>query len=414
VLLCTPSRLFLFSLAAFSGLSAQERVVVDNVADLQACVDRPAGQPLVCALRSSPQPYAITSPGLIIHRSDTTVEGAAEPGQDPPTLKRTDAELKKMMFVQKLASNVTIRNLQFDGNSQLVPEKGFQDLYVEGTNATVSDNYFADSSSLAMFFNAPHFTLRHNTFGKRISAGASQAAPGTRPGRTAILGWGPRATQFVIDSNNVSNYNGAINVNDVPNGTDPAQASVISNNTFYHNSSCVPDCGGGQIYVSGKSTNVKITNNTINGGWAEASQNRDTLHNYGVEVDGASYVYIGSNQIFNNSISGIWIGGGANHITIERENIYNNGLNGVQISGGPRKPVSDVSILGTTSQHNDQQRGGGPYPRLPRFFGVMIQDQGASRDVCIQNDSNLGGNAKGAVYSESKYFSGGACPRPYN
>lgn len=390
-------------------------MVVDSVADLQACVDRPAGAPLVCVLRSSPQPYAITGTILTIRRSDTTVEGAAEPGQDPPTLKRMDPELKKMMFVHKFASNVTIRNLQFDGNSQLVPDKGFQDLSVEGTNVTVSDNYFADSSSLAMFFNGPHFTLRHNTFGKRITGGTSHAAPGTRPGRTAVLGWGPKATQFVINSNNVSDYNGAINVNDVPNGTDPAQASVISNNTFYHNSSCVPDCGGGQIYVSGKSTNVKITNNTINGGWAEASQNRDTLHNYGVEVDGASYIYIGSNQIFNNSISGIWIGAGANHITIENENIYNNGLNGVQISGGPRKPVSDVSILGTTSQHNDQHRGpGAPYPRLPRFFGVMIQDQGASRDICIQTDSNLAANAKGAIYSESKYLSGTSCPRPYN
>jgi hypothetical protein len=405
----------LLSLAAFFALSAQEKVVVDSVAALQSCVDRPAGAPLVCALRSSPQPYEISGAPLTIRRSDTIVEGAAEPGQDPPTLKRVDAQLKKMMLVHKFASNVTIRNLQFDGNSLLVPDKGFQDLFVEGTNVTVSDNYFADSSSLAMFFNAPHFTLRHNTFGKRIAGGASQAAPGTRPGRTAILGWGPKATQFVIDSNNVSDYNGAINVNDVPNGTDPAQASIISNNTFYHNSSCVPDCGGGQIYVSGKSTNVKVINNTINGGWAEASQNRDTLHNYGVEVDGASYVYLGSNQIFNNSISGIWIGGGANHITIENENIYNNGLNGVQISGGLRKPVSDVSILGTTSQHNDQQRSSGaPYPRLPRFFGVMIQDQGASSDICIQNDTNLAGNAKGAVYSESKYFRGGACPRPYN
>jgi hypothetical protein len=407
--------IFLFSLAAFSALSAQERITVNGVADLQSCVDRPAGAPLVCALRSSPQPYAITGAILTIRRSNTTVEGAAEPGQDPPTLKRMDAALKKLIFVDKVASNVTIRNLQIDGNSSLVPEKGFQDLSVEGPNVTVTGNYFGDSSSLAMFFKGPHFALRHNTFGKLISGGASHAAPGTRPGRTAILGWGPNATQFVIDSNNISDFNGAINVNDVPDGTDPAQASVISNNTFYHNAICVPDCGGGQIYVSGKSTNVKITNNTINGGWAEASQNRDTLHNYGVEVDGASYIYIGSNQIFNHSISGIWIGAGANHITIENENIYINGLNGVQISGGPRKPVSDVSILGTVSQHNDQQRSSAaPYPRLPRFFGVMIQDQGASRDICIQTDSNLATNAKGAIYSESKYLNGASCPRPYN
>ncbi len=414
MLFSSPNRLLLLSVAAFSSLAAQERIVVDSVANLQACVDRPAGTPLICALRSSPQPYAISGAILTIRRSDTTVEGAAEAGQDPPTLKRTDPELKKMILVHKFASNVTIRNLQIDGNSSLVPGNGIQDLSVEGTNVTVADNYFGDSASLAMFFNGPHFTLRHNTFGKLINGGAVHAANGVRPSRTAILGWGPNANQFTIDSNNVSDYNGAINVNDAPGGTDPSQAGVISNNTLYHNSSCVPDCGGGQIYLYRRTTNVKITNNTINGGWAEASQNRESLHNYGVELDGASYVYIGSNQIFNNSISGIWIGNGSNHVTIENDNVYNNGLNGVQISGGRRAPVSDVSILGTTAQHNDQQRGGGPYPNLPRFFGVMIQDQGASRDVCIQNDSNLAGNAKGAVYSESKYFRGGACPRPYN
>ncbi len=134
-------------------------------------------------------------------------------------------------------------------------------------------------------------------------------------------------------------------------------------------------------------------------------ENRDTLHNYGVEVDKASYVYIGANQIFNHSISGMWIGNGANHITIENDTVYNNGLNGVQIAGSGRlAPVTAVSIIGLTSQHNDQQRSSGaPYPTLPRFFGVMIQDGGAGREVCIQSDSNLVTNARGAVYSEGSY-----------
>ncbi len=222
VVVTSPNRLLLLTIAAFSTLSAQERIVVDSVADLQACVDRPAGSPLVCALRSSPTPYAISGATLTIRRSDTTIEGAVEPGQDPPTLKRMDPELKKMVLVHKFASNVTIRNLQIDGNSSLVPGNGVQDLSVEGSNVTVADNYFGDSASLSMFFNGPNFTLRHNTFGKLITGGVSHAANGVRPSRTAILGWGPKATQFVIDSNNVSDYNGAINVNDVPNGTDPA------------------------------------------------------------------------------------------------------------------------------------------------------------------------------------------------
>lgn len=413
--LSPPYRLLSLSLAALPALFAQERIVVGSVAELQACVDRPAGAPLICALRSAPTPYAISGATLTIRRSDTTIEGAVEAGQDPPTLKRADPALKKMILVHKFASNVTIRNLQIDGSSELVPDRGPQDLSVEGSNVTVADNYFVDSSSLAMFFNGPHFVLRHNTFGKLISGGNLRLAPGVRPGRTAILGWGPNATQFLMENNEVSDYNGAINVNDVPNGTDPAQASVITKNTFYHNSSCVPDCGGGQIYVSGKTTNVKITNNTINGGWAEASQNRDTLHNYGIEVDKASYIYSGSNQIFNNSISGIWIGNGANHITVENDTIYNNGLNGVQISGGPRAPVSDVSILGLVSHHNDQQRSSrAPYPTLPRFFGVMVQDSGATQDLCIQSDSNLAANARGAVYAQGHYSHGASCPRPYN
>ena len=417
MLVSSLSRLLLLSTAAFSALSAQpERIVVDSIADLQACVDRPAGSPLVCALRSSPSPYAISGAILTIRRSDTTIEGAVEPGQDPPTLKRMDPELKKMILVHKFASNVTIRNLQIDGNTTLVPGNGIQDLSVEGSNVTVADNYFGDSASLTMFFNGPHFVLRHNTFGKLITGGVARIAPGMRPGRTAILGWGPKATQFIIESNNISEYNGAICINDVPNGTDPAEASVITNNTLYHNATCVPDCGGGQVYVSGKTTNVKITNNTINGGWAESSENRDMLHSYGIEMDKASYIYTSSNQILNNSISGMWIGSGAHHITLENDTVYNNGLNGVQIAGGGRMAtVSAVTIIGLTSHHNDQQRGSrAPYPTLPRFFGIMIQDAGAGREVCIQSDSNLATNAKGAVYSESKYFRGPACPRPYN
>jgi hypothetical protein len=409
------NRLLWLSVGTCAALAAQERVVVDSIGDLQACLDRPAGSLLVCALRGSSSPYAISGAPLTIRRSETTVEGATEPGKDPPTLKRMDGELKKMILVHKFASNVTIRNLQIDGNSSLVPGNGIQDLSVEGTNVTVSDNYFGDSASLAMFFNGPHFVLRHNTFGKLVIDGVAHVAPGIRPGRTAILGWGPKATQFNIESNNISEYNGAICINDVPNGTDPAEASVISNNTLYHNATCVPGCGGGQIYVSGKTTNVKITNNTINGGWAESSENRDELHSYGIEMDKASYIYTNSNEISNNSISGMWIGSGAHNITIENDTVYNNGLNGVQIAGGgSQAPVSAVSIIGLTSQHNDQHRSPrAPYPTLPRFFGVMIQD-GAGSDVCIQSDSNIGANARGAVYARGGYSHSGSCPRPYN
>jgi hypothetical protein len=371
---------------------------------------------LVCALRSSSSPYAVSGAPLTIRRSDTTIEGEVERGQDPPTLKRTDASLKKMIVVHKTASNVTIRNLQIDGNSSIVPENGIQDLSVEGSYVTVADDYFGDSASLSLFFGGPHFSLRHNTFGKLMTGGVSRPAPGIRPSRTAILGWGPNATHFSIESNNVSDYNGAVNINDVPGGTDPALAGVITNNTFYHNSSCVPNCGGGQIYVCGKTSNVKITTNTIDGGWAEASENRDTLHNYGIEMDGGSYIYTGSNKIFNNSISGIWIGNGAHHITVENDTVYNNGLDGVQIAGSGRlAPVSSVSIIGLTAQHNDQHRSPrAPYPTLPRFWGVMIQNQG--RDICIQSDSDVAANARGGIYAESpaSYARSPSCPRPYN
>jgi len=412
----SSTRLFLLSIA-FSRLFAQpERTVVDSVADLQACVDQPAGTPIVCALRGSSSPYAISGAPLTIRRSNTTIEGAAEPGQDPPRLKRMDPALKKMILVQKAASSVTIRNLQIDGNSSIVPEIGIQDLSVEGSNVTVADNYFGDSASIGLFFNGPHFVLRHNTFGKLITGGARRAAPGLRPSRTAILSWGPNALQFSIESNDISDYNGAIAINDVPAGTDPALASVISHNTLYHNATCVPNCGGGQIYVSGKTTNVKITNNTINGGWAEASVNRATLESYGIEVDKASYIYIGSNQIFNNSLSGMWIANGANHVISENDTVYNNGLDGVQIAGNGRLAlVSAVSILGLTSRQNDQNRNPrAPFPGLPRFWGVMIQDGDASQDLCIQSDSNLDANARGAVYSETSYSRAASCPRPYN
>ncbi len=390
--------------------------MVDSVADLQACVNQPAGPPLVCALRSSTSPYAISGAALTIRRSDTTIEGSVEAGQDPPTLKRMDPALRKMIVVQKGAYNVTLRNLQIDGNSSIVPEIGIQDLSVEGSYVTVDDNHFGDSASIGLFFNAPHFTLRHNTFGKLIANGASHSAPGLRPSRTAILSWGPNALQFAIESNEISDYNGAIAISDAPGGTDPARASVIAHNTLYHNATCVPNCGGGQIYVSGKTTNLKITDNTINGGWAEASVNRATLESYGIEIDGASYIYVGSNEIFNNSLSGMWIANGANHVTSENDTVYNNGLDGVQIAGNGRLAlVSAVSILGLTSRQNDQNRNPrAPFPGLPRFWGIMIQNRDASQDLCIQSDSNLDANARGAVYSESPYSRSASCPRPYN
>jgi hypothetical protein len=418
VLFRCPNPVLIFGLAVYScAAQSPERIVVTSVADLQACVDRPAGGPLICALRSSASPYQVSGAGVIIRRSNTTVEGAAEAGQDPPTLKRTDASLKKLLWIQKPASDVTIRNLQLDGNSTLVPDAGFQDLAAEGSNITVTGVHFGHSASLAMFFNGPHFLLRDNVLGKLIIGGQSTSAPGTRPGRTAILGWGPRASEFKLESNEVSNYNGAINVNDVPGGTDPAQAGIIENNKLYHNSICVPNCGGGQIYLFGKTTNVKLLNNTLDGGWAESTENRDELHNYGIEVDGASYIYTSSNKIYNHSISGFWIGNGAHHITLENDTVYNNGLDGVQIAGNGRlAAVSSVSILGITSQHNDQHRSPrAPYPTLPRFFGVMIQNNGGS-GICIQGDSKLGTNARGDVYAESSgsYSRAPACPRPYN
>jgi hypothetical protein len=405
------ARFLVFPLAVFGVVSAQPtRVVVDNIADLRACLNRPAGEPLVCALRSAPSPYAISGDSLIIRRSDTTLEGDTRPGEDPPTLKRTDASIKKLVWVQRMASNVTIRNLQIDGNGPLVPDKGFQDLSVDASYATVADNYFGNSSSLCVFFGGPHFTLRHNTLGKLIAGGAAHPAPGFRPGRTAVLGWGPTANQFTIESNDISDFNAAICINDAPGGTDPAQAGIIANNTLYHNSICVPDCGGGQIYLYRRTTNVKVTNNTINGGWAESSENRDVLHNYGIEMDGPSYIYSGSNQISNHSISGMWIGNGAHNVTVDHDTVTNNGLNGVQIMG----PVSSVSIIGVTAQHNDQHRSSqAPYPKLPRFWGVMIQNDAGG--VCIQSDSSLDANGKGAVYAErGRYSRSQACPRPYN
>jgi hypothetical protein len=409
-----PKRFLLFLLVLESSLFAQpERIFVASTADLQACVDRPAGQPLVCALRASPQPYSIAGATLTIRRSDTTVEGAGEPGQDPPTLKRADPLLKKMILVHKFASNVTIRNVQIDGNSSIAPDKGFQDLSVEGSNVTVEGNYFGDSTYYAVFFGGPHFSLHHNTFGKLIKAGVSVAAPGIN---CAIKAWGGNAAQFSIESNTVIGYQGGpMSLTGVPGGTDSALASVVRNNTLYHNEFCVPDCGGGQIYLAGTS-NVKVTDNTIDGGWAE-SNNREIVHSYGIEIDDkASYIYIGSNKILNNSISGIWIGNGSHDITIENNTVYNNGLNGVQIAGNGRlAPVSAVSILGLNAHDNDRHRSPrAPYPTLPRFWGVMIQNGGASKDVCIQSGSNLATNAKGAVYSEGSYSRSASCPRPYN
>jgi hypothetical protein len=398
-------------------LAAQPtRSDVRNIAELRDCIKRPAGTPLVCALRASPSPYELSGEPLVIRRSDTTIEGDAQPGEDPPTLRRSDAFLKKMIWVARTASNVTIKNLQIDGNSSLVPENGFQDVSVEGSYATVTGNYFGNDASLALYFGGPHFTLQHNTFGKLLSGGAAHSAPGIRPGRTAILGWGPNAHEFLIENNDISGYNGAICINDAPGGSDPATAGVIANNNLYHNATCVPNCGGGQIYLYRSTSNVKVTNNTINGGWAESSENHDELHSYGIELDGPSYIYTGSNKISNNSISGFWIGSGANHITLENETVHDNGLNGVQVSSSRTEPVSDISILGVTSQHNDLHRGhGAPYPTLPRFWGVMIQGE-TPEGVCIQSDSVLEANSKGAVYSErhGTFVRSASCPRPYN
>lgn len=410
----TLSRAAVYFLFLLPSLLAQPaRVEIDTIADLRACVNRPAGSPLVCALKNSPSPYAVSGDGLIIRRSDTTIEGIAQNGQDPPTLKRTDPTLKKMIWVAKTASHVTIRNLQLDGNQSIVPGQVYFDISAEGSFVTIEDNYFGNSTKYCIFIGGPHVVIRNNTFGKLMVKGSSREAPGID---TAIKAWGANATQFTIESNNISNYRGAMSITDVPNGSDPASASIISKNTLYHDAICVPDCGGGALYVAG-SSNVKIVNNTINGGWEE-SANRDTVHSYGIEIENhASYVYAGSNEILNNSISGFWIGNGANHITLENNNVHNNGLNGVQVAGnGKLAPVSDVSIIGLKSNHNDLHRGPrAPYPTLPRFWGVMIQNS-IPDGVCIQTDSNLDANARGAVYSEARrsFSRSDSCPRPYN
>jgi hypothetical protein len=350
---------------------------------------------------------------LTIRRSDTTVEGLSEAGQDLPTLKRTDAALKRMLWIPRNTSNVVIRNLQFDGNKGIAPGEGFFEISAEGSQIAIENDYFGNSTYFCVYLNGPHITVRGNTFGKLIVNGSSREAPGIN---TAIKAWGTNPTQFTIESNKISNYRCAISITGVGSGSDPASASAIKNNTLYHDAVCVPDCGGGQIYIA-SSSNVKITDNNINGGWAE-SENRDTVHSYGIEIDSrASHVYAGSNEIFNNSIAGIWIGNGANHITVENDKIHDNGLNGVQIGGtGKLAPVSDVSIIGVQSSHNDLHRSPrAPYPSMPRFWGVMIQN--ASRGgVCIQGDSHLEENSRGAVYSDGagSYSKSATCPRPYN
>ena len=409
-----PSRLLLLFAVALVPLSAQPaRVEANKLEDLQACVNRPGGEPLVCALRSSPTPYAIAGTPLTIRRSNTTVEGIAESGADPPTLKRTDPDLKRMILIQREASNVTIRNLQIDGNKSIT-KQGYFDIQVQGSSVTVEHNYFGNSSFYCVFIDGPHLSIRDNTFGKFMIGGAVRPAPGIN---AAIKAWGKTGSEFAIESNKISDYRCAATITGVPNGSDPATASIISKNTLYHDSVCVPDCGGGQIYVAG-SSNIKITDNTIDGGWAE-SENKDTVHSYGIEIDDhASYIYVGSNEIFNNSISGMWIGNGSNHITVENDNIHNNGLNGVQITGNGRlAPVSAVSLIALAINHNDQHRGPrAPYPSLPRFWGVMIQNGNSDGSVCIQTNSNLEANSKGAIYSESRgaYSASPSCARPYN
>jgi len=398
-------------------LAAQPaRVVVSTVAGLRSCVSQPAGGPLECAIQSSATPYEISGEPITVQRSNTTVAGVAGPGQDPPTLKRTDGSMRKIIWVPKGTTQVTIRNLQFDGTKAITPKDShYFDVSAEGDGVEILNNYFGDSSFYCVYIGGPHVTVRGNKFGRLMSNGQTRTAPGMD---TAVKAWGVAATEFTVDSNDISNYRGAMSITNVPNGSDPGTASVINNNTLYHNAICVPDCGGGQILL-GSSSNVKITNNTINGGWAESQERNEHngLHSYGIEIHQTSCVYIANNQIFNNSLSGIWVGNGSNHITIENDTVYNNGLNGVQVAAGGRlKPVSDISIIGLKSQHNDQHRGpGAPFPTLPRFYGVMIQNEG-SQSVCIQTDSDLGSNAKGAVYQERRggFVQSAHCPRPYN
>jgi hypothetical protein len=403
---------FLFLLIA--PLAAQPaRVVVENVNDLRACLKKPAGQPLVCALSSSGSPYDVSGEPITVRRSDTTIEGASGPGQDPPILRRADPAMRQIIWVPRTISNVTIRNLQFDGNEAIAPGKEFIDVSAEGNHITVVDSYFGNSTYFCMYIGGPNVTVRDNTFGKLKVGGSIREAPGIN---AAIKAWGTNATHFNVENNKISDYRIAISITGVPNGSDPQAASVIDHNTVYHRSVYLPDEGGGQIYVA-SSTNVKVTNNSVNGGWAEA-KNHDTVHSYGIEIDGnASGVYTGSNELFNCSISGMWIGNGSNHVTVENDKIHDNGLNGVQIAGNGRlAPVTDVSIIGVKVNHNDLHRGpGAPYPTLPRFWGVMIQNL-SRNGVCIQNDSDLDQNSKGAVHSDisGAYSRAGSCPRPYN
>ena len=414
MLVAVRASVFLAILPALSPLAAQPtRIIVDNVGDLRACINRPAGPPLVCALKNSTAPYEISGEPLIIRRSDTTLEPASEAGQTPPTLKRTDGSMKKIIWAPRGVSHVTIQNLQFDGTKSITPkESHYFDISAEGSDITIQNNYFGNAAYYCVYIGGPHITVRNNIFGELISGGETRFAPGMD---TAVKAWGVNATQFTIDGNKISHFRGAMSVTGVPNGSDPATASVINNNTLYHNAICVPDCGGGQILI-GSSSNVKITNNSINGGWNE-NENRNTVHSYGLEIQEASYVYVGSNRIFNNSLSGIWVGNGSHHVTLENNTVYENGLNGVQVAAGGRlKPVADISIIGLKSRHNDQHRGpGGPFPTLPRFWGVMIQNEGP-QSVCIQTDSDLQQNAKGAIFVERRggYSLSAACPRPYN
>ena len=406
---------FVAALFVLYPLAAQPtRIVVGNVAELRSCINRPAGAPLVCALQSSSSPYEISGEPLVIRRSDTTLESADDAGQTPPTIKRTDGSMKKIVWVPRGVSHVAIQNLQFDGTKSITPpkESHYLDISAEGSDIIIQNNYFGDSGFYCVFIGGPHVTVRNNVFGALIAGGETRLAPGMD---TAIKAWGPNATQFTIDGNKISHFRGAMSITGVPNGSDPATASVISNNKLYHNAICVPDCGGGQILL-GTASNVKVTNNSINGGWNE-NLNRDTVHSYGIEVHDSSYLYIASNKIFNNSISGIWVGNGSHHVTIEDDTVYENGLDGVQIAaGGKLKPVSDISVIGLKSLHNDQHRGaGGPFPTLPRFWGVMIQNEGP-QSVCIQTDSDLQKNAKGAIFAERQggYSLSASCPRPYN
>jgi len=129
--------------------------------------------------------------------------------------------MKNMISVPKSASNVTIRNLQFD------------EISADGNHVAVTNNYFGNSSYFCVFVGGSHMVIRDNTFGKLIVGGTIREASGVN---AAIKAWGATATQMTIESNKISNYQCAISITDVSNGSDPTAAIVISNNALCYDS----------------------------------------------------------------------------------------------------------------------------------------------------------------------------------